>query len=92
MSVITFHLALYSFYHAHLSILPLNSTFQFSKKRLPSSKRGLLQKKKREKNGIWHVEIGKNFAENDMTKNFIKHNPNYSSGDIKSQKISEIGP
>ena len=31
--------ALYSFYHVHLSILPFNSTFQFSKKRLPSSKR-----------------------------------------------------
>ena len=43
MSVITFHLALYSFYHAHLSILPLNSTFQFSKKRLPSSKRGYMK-------------------------------------------------
>ena len=39
MTVITFHLTLYSFYHVHLSILPFNSTFQFSKKRLPSSKR-----------------------------------------------------
>ena len=45
----------------------------------------------REKTGIWHVEIGKNFAKNDMTKIFIKHNPNYSSWGIESQKISEIG-
>ena len=32
MTVITFHLTLYSVYHVHLSILPLNSTFQFIKK------------------------------------------------------------
>ena len=37
MTVITFHLTLYSFYHAHLSILPLNSTFQFIKKRVPEN-------------------------------------------------------
>ena len=46
--------------------------------------------KEKIKNGIWHVEIGKKFAKNDMTKNFMKHNPNYSSGRYKISKISEI--
>ena len=40
----------------------------------------------REKTGIWHVEIDKKFAKNDMTKNFIKHDPNYSLGGYQISK------
>ena len=38
------------------------------------------KKRKREKTGIWHVEIDKKICKNDMTENFIKRDPNYSSG------------
>ena len=34
---------------------------------------------------------GKNFAKNDVINNFIKHNPNYSSGGYQISKIFEIG-
>ena len=40
----------------------------------------------RENTGIWHVEIDKKIAKNDMTKNFIKHDPNYSLGGYQISK------
>ena len=81
--------------HPHITVDP-NLTFLCSTSSLPFQSHLLLawpvtKKRKREKTGIWHVDIGKNFAKNDMTKIFIKHNPNYSSRGYQISKISEIG-
>ena len=43
-------------------------------------------KKEKRKTGIWHVEIDKKIAKNDMTENFIKRDPNYSSGEYQISK------